>query len=210
MKRFLEVSGYGAAYQAADQVEIDLSLVSRHRDYAATLAGSANQMNALKELLAQLGFAPDIIQTRNYRLNTQYSQNPEHPNYQTVFDGYRLEHDLVMRFEHDDQLLSKLLSRLAQLEEQPEFSLSFQVKEPEKAEFLALERAVEDAKRNAQALAKFSGVELGEILQVTPSGQNNYAYHKAFTAERRSLDMQFPAGERVVNQQVTMRFNILA
>lgn len=206
LKRYLEVTGTGTATQRADQVEIRLSLIAKQNDYAQTLAQSANQLSELQQLLKELGFDKDIIQTKNYMLNTHYQPDPDSPVYRTVFDGYRLQHDLVMNFEHDNERLNQLLAKLASLKDQPEFYLSFRVKDPAAAEERAMERAVSDAKKKAQDLARLSDVSLGAIQYVVP-GNNGGAIHRM--AEMKSgYDMDFPVGESAITKYVTIRFAI--
>lgn len=206
MKRYLEVTGQGSATQRADQVVISLSLIAKQPDYAATLAQSANQLTELQQSLEALGFDKEIIQTRNYRLNTSYEPDPSSPIYRTVFDGYRLVHDLMMSFDHDDEALNQLLDKLSKLSDKPEFHLSFRIKDPSAVEELALERAVADANHQAKELARLNGVRLGMIQTIMPTQTGGPSLRLA--EKQAAFDMEFPAGETAITRAVTIRFAI--
>lgn len=206
MKRYLEVRGQGTATQRADLVEVSLSLIAKQADYAQTLAQSANQLAELQQALEELGFDKDVIQTRNYMLNTNYEPDPSSQTYRTVFDGYRLVHDLVMTFDHDNKRLNDLLERMSRLEDKPEFHLSFRVKDPAAAEQRAMERAVADANEQAKQLADLNNVRLGQIQHIVPEHTGGPIYRAA--EMKSAYDMEFPTGETAITKQVTIRFAI--
>lgn len=208
MKRYIEVTGHGTAAQPADLVDISLSLIAQQQDYAKTIAQSATQLSELQQALADMGFEKDVIQTRNYQINTHYVQDPDSQNYQTIFGGYRLQHDLVMSFDYDNEKLNKLLEKLANLSDKPEFYLSFRVKDATAAAKLALERAVTDAKEQAKELAQLTGVKLGKIQFVVPQATFGGRPPMLEAKMDRAYNLEFPTGENTINRQITIRFAI--
>ena len=72
-----------------------------------------------------------------------------------------------MEFDSDNDRLGKVLYALANTKEiQPEFRLSYTVKDKEASKNLLLGKAVEDAKAKAQVLSKAAGVELKLIESI--------------------------------------------
>lgn len=69
-------------------------------------------------------------------------------------------------FESDNDLLGKLLCRIAACPAKPEFGISFFVKDTESEKNRLLGNAIQDAKAKAVVLAEASGVKLGEIRTI--------------------------------------------
>lgn len=204
--RYLEVIGRGSVTRAADLIEINLSLVAKQSDYAATLARGADQLQDLQQALQELGLSEETIRTKHFSIHTKYEPAPDTTHYQLVFDGYELRHNLNMTFSHDDTKLNQLLNRLGGLKDKPEFHLSFKAKEAAAAEQLALERALADAAQQALDIARLSGLSLGEIQSITPHTSSGAPYAVAF--KDKSFDYSFPAGDTTFTRELIVRYAI--
>ena len=73
---------------------------------------------------------------------------------------------MKVEFESDHDRLGKVLYALAHCPVQPEFRLSFTVKDPEAAKNELLGKAVTDAKTKAAVLTRTAGVALKDIQSI--------------------------------------------
>ena len=82
------------------------------------------------------------------------------------FVGYKYHHQMKVEFDSDNDRLGKVLYALAKCPLQPEFRLSYTVKDPETAKNELLGKAVADAQAKAQTLTQAAGVVLKDIQSI--------------------------------------------
>ena len=73
---------------------------------------------------------------------------------------------MKVEFDSDNARLGKVLYALAKCPLQPEFRLSYTVKDPEAAKNQLLGKAVADARAKAQVLTQAAGVTLKDIQSI--------------------------------------------
>ena len=167
MERTITVKGVGKASARPDLIVIPLSLCAEAEEYDAAAALAERQLEALRAVLAPLGFAKDDLPTVNYEVATNYESQPdEHGIYRSHFVGYRCSHELRLEFPLDTERLSAVLAALSGCEAKPEFSVRFTVRDPDALYAELLRSAAENARGKAEALCAASGVQLGELLHV--------------------------------------------
>ena len=82
------------------------------------------------------------------------------------FKGYRFRQNLKLEFPVDNVLLGRTLAALAAAPVDPEFHLSYGLRDREAAKADLIEAAVADALRKAEKLAAAAGVKLGALLRM--------------------------------------------
>ena len=82
------------------------------------------------------------------------------------FAGYRYTHMMKIEFPSDNERLGKVLYALANSPVDPQFQISYTVKDPETVKNELLGKAVTDAKEKAAVLAQAAGLSLGEIQNI--------------------------------------------
>ena len=168
-KRTIRVTGKGQLRVKPDMTRIMLSLEGLYPEYGEALRRSAEDTEKIKELLTGLGFARTDLKTLNFNVDTEYERYQERNTYKQRFVGYKYRHQMKVEFDSDNARLGKVLYALAKCPLQPEFRLSYTVKDPEAAKNELLGKAVADAKAKAQTLTKAAGVMLKDIQSINYS-----------------------------------------
>ncbi len=189
--RTIRVTGKGMLRVKPDTTRITLTLEGERKDYAETLCASSDDTERLKTLLEGFGFAREDLKTLFFNVDTAYESYEEEGVYRQRFKGYRYRHEMKAEFPNDNDRLGRILAALANSPVQPQFGVSYTVKDPEALKNQLLERAVADAKEKAAVLARAAGVPLGAIQSVDYSwGQIDFEVHPMdrLCAEKLALD----------------------
>ena len=164
--RTIRVTGKGQIRVKPDEIRITLSLEGLHPEYGETLRRSAEDTEKIKDLLMGLGFARTDLKTLNFNVDTEYERYQEKNTYKQRFVGYKYHHQMKVEFDSDNERLERVLYALAKCPLQPEFRLSYTVKDPEAAKNELLGKAVADAQAKAQVLTQAAGVTLKDIQSI--------------------------------------------
>ncbi len=164
--RTIRVTGKGQIRVKPDQTRITLSLEGLYPDYGETLRRSVEDKEKIKDLLTELGFARTDLKTLIFNVDTEYERYQEKNTYKQHFVGYKYHHQMKVEFDSDNERLGKVLYALAKCPLQPEFRLSYTVKDPEAAKNELLVKAVADAQAKALVLTQASCVILKDIQSI--------------------------------------------
>ena len=164
--RTIRVTGKGQICVKPDQIRITLSLEGLYPEYGEALRRSAEDTEKIKDLLMGLGFARTDLKTLDFNVDTEYESYQEKNTYKRRFVGYKYHHQMKVEFDSDNDRLGKVLYALAKCPLQPEFRLSYTVKDPEAAKNELLGKAVADAQAKAQTLTQAAGVVLKDIQSI--------------------------------------------
>ena len=167
MNRTMRVKGKGNIKVKPDMTRVSLSLSSLHKKYNEALDVSAENSNLLRQIVIDLGFGESDLKTVNFEVVVQNENYTDRNNkWRTRFAGYKVNHNLKIEFENDNDLLGRLLGRIVECPANPEFSICFFVKDTESAKNMLLGNAVKDAKAKAIILSESAGVRLGDIINL--------------------------------------------
>ena len=164
--RTIRVTGKGQIRVKPDETRITLSLEGLYPEYGETLRRSAEDTEKIKDLLTGLGFARTDLKTLNFNVDTEYESYQVKNTYKQRFVGYKYHHQMKVEFDSDNDRLGKVLYALAKCPLQPEFRLSYTVKDPEAAKNELLGKAVADAQAKAVVLTQAAGVTLKDIQSI--------------------------------------------
>jgi len=165
--RTVKVTGKGQIRVTPDTTRVTVTLSGVYRDYAETLRKSAEETEALKDVLSGFGFERSALKTLRFSVDTEYENyTDKNGGYRRRFSGYRYNHVLKVEFASDNGRLGRILYALAGCSARPELRISYTVSDPEAAKNLLLGKAVTDAREKAGVLAGAAGVALGDIQSV--------------------------------------------
>ena len=164
--RTIRVTGKGQIKVRPDMTRITLSLEGLYPEYGETLRRSSEDTERLKDLLTGYGFERSDLKTLNFGVDTEYESYKEKDTYKHRFAGYRFRHVMKVEFDSDNVRLGRILYALAHCPAEPEFRLSYTVKDPEVAKNELLGKAVKDAKEKASVLTRAAGVALKDIQSI--------------------------------------------
>lgn len=167
MSRTITVKGVGKVSAKPDYAVVSLKLEAKNRDYESAMKTAAKQITSLNESLAAVGFEKEAVKTTDFRVQTDYEDYKDpRGNYQRIFRGFVIRHQLKLAFDFDSKRLSQALSVLSQCLAHPELSVDFTVKDTAAVNEALLTDAAKAAKKKARILCKASGVKLGQLLSI--------------------------------------------
>ena len=158
--RTIRVTGRGLLKLHPDTTRISISLQGLEQEYGEALRRSSEETEVLRQLLSGFGFGEEALKTLDFSVDTEHESVQEKGVYRQRFAGYRFRHAMKLDFPSDNELLGRVLYALAYCEIKPEFSISYTVRDQEKAKNELLELAVRDAAEKARILCGAAGVEL--------------------------------------------------
>lgn len=164
--RTIRVTGKGQIKVKPDMTRITITLEGMYPDYAETLRHSSEDTDSLKDVLAEFGFERTDLKTLTFNVDTEYESYKDHGAYKQRFVGYRFRHLLKVEFDSDNERLGKILYALGNCALNPEFRISYTVKDPEAAKNELLGKAVKDANEKAAVITAAAGVTLKDIQSI--------------------------------------------
>jgi uncharacterized protein YggE len=166
-RRTIRVTGRGALKLHPDLTRLSLTLQGSDMDYGTVLQRSAEETEALRDVLASLGFAREALKTLQFNVDTLYEgYQDEKGIYRQKFAGYDCFHALRVEFDMDSARLSAVVCALAGSSAAPEFHIRFTVKDTEAVLDRVLKDAATQAKKKAEVLCAASGVKLGALVSI--------------------------------------------
>lgn len=167
MARTITVKGIGRASAKPDYVVLSMTLEAKHKDYQEAMTMTADQIQYLNDTLTGIGFEKGSTKTTNFNVRTDYDRvKDRYGNYESIFRGYEVTHQLKLAFDFDMRRLSRALSAIAGCLSQPELSIAFTVKDATSINEEMLRSAAVNAKRKAEILCEASGVKLGDLIAI--------------------------------------------
>jgi len=199
--RTIRVTGKGLVRLHPDRTCLTITLSGTEPEYADALARAVREAGMLKAAFAPLGFAASDLKTLQFHVEPEYEgETDKQGRYRQRFVGYRAVQSLKLSFDSDNELLGRTLYAMAHAGLQPEFQLSYTVRDPETAKNALLGAAVADAAAKARVLAEAAGVRLGTIQTVdyswgrveleAPVARNRMFAAKAEMADGFSLEIE--------------------
>ncbi len=164
--RSLRVTGKGMLKLRPDTTRITMTLQGLYKDYAETLKRASEDAEALKKVLLDFGFKSSDLKTLRFSVDAEYEGYQDEGVWKQRFTGYRFNQAVKLEFDSDNDRLGKILYALAHCPVDPEFRLSYTVKDEEAAKNELLGKAASDAKEKAAVLSEAAGVSLGEIMDI--------------------------------------------
>lgn len=160
MARTITVKGIGKASAKPDYVVFSMTLESKHKDYDKAMDMAADHIQQLNETLCGIGFEKGSVKTTNFSVRTDYDRvKDRNGNYQNVFCGYEVTHNLKLAFGFDMGRLSLALSAIAGCLSHPQLSVAFTVKDATAINEAMLRSAAANARKKPKFYAKHPALQ---------------------------------------------------
>lgn len=204
----LSVVGEGKVDVVPDTASVTAG-VSVNR--AQTVASAQEQIdkvnNQLITAMKELGIPEKDISTSEYSVNPNYVYDT---SVQRV-DGYNAQASITIK-THDIKLVSQIVSKATEAGANQINGVSFSIDNPAKFRSDARTMAIENAKQEAEKLAKELGISLGKVTNIVESsgGMPVPMYREAVMmdsagAEAKSAP-EFEQGTQTISSTVTLYF----
>ncbi len=200
----LIVQGEGKVTAAPDKVTVVLGVETRDSSAANAASENAQLMNETLNALLAAGVNETEIQTSSYSLRTASQDEP-------VLAGTRqkapefLATNLVTVNLNNTTDVGKVLDAAVSAGSNTIQEVSFDLKDAQPQQDLALTLAIEDASRKAEVAAEAAGVKLGRVLEIS----EGYGY-VATKSQSAVFDGATPIqpGQMEITASVTMTYEI--
>ena len=216
MPRTITVTGVGSTRVSPDTTVITMVLRSLNKDYAKSVAESAEQLEAVKSALCAVGFRKEDIKTTSFNIVTEHeSVRDENGNYTEKFKGYSCINNIKLEFDFDASRLSDVVATIASSLSDPQINIRFTVRDSESVKNALLTDAAENARKKAEILASGSGVSLGLLLSVDYSfrdrelvSRTEYMMDNGVMAMKASRSLDFTPDDISLSDSVTFVWEI--
>lgn len=166
MGKVIKVSGRGAVDVMPDWVQLHISISDVGTDYEAVLKASAAMTELARIALQRNGFQKEDVVTEYFDVVPVYDEGTE------AASGYRYIHCLKLEMPYNNKRLTACMTELGKCITDPEFWVTYTVKDPEATKDMLLAQAVGTARRKAEILAQAAGVSLGTIESIEYSWED--------------------------------------
>jgi len=183
--RTITVKGRGNVSARPDYIVLSLSIETLSKTYDRAMADASERIKKLQDATVFVGYEKSDLKTTSFNVQTRYENVKDRQgNYKREFSGYACSYRLKLAFDFDSKQLAKVISTIANCGAQPEISIAFTVKNPERMSEELLINATENAKTKAEILCKASGNALGQLLNI------DYNWGELNVFSRTSYDVE--------------------
>ena len=165
--RTITVKGTGNVSARPDYIILTLNIEALSETYDRAMSEATERIEKMQGAAVCVGYHKEDLKTTSFDVQTRYENVKDRQgNYKREFAGYACSYHLKLAFAFDSKQLAKVISAITECGAQPEISIAFTVKNPERISEELLISATENAKTKAEILCKASGNTLGQLLNI--------------------------------------------
>lgn len=197
----------------ADELQFKIACVSHSEDAETALEKNSQHMHEIIYQLKSLGLDSDEYETAQFSINPTYTPYPQHPpaNWRPSINGYEVNNTI---FVHTTQLeiVGSIIDAATKAGASSITDIRFGLKDPRQYYNEALSLAGANAIKDAQVIAKATGVKLKRVLSINLSQMrvNSPQVHMACFAKAANMDQAPPieAGDLSIEAHVNLVYEI--
>jgi uncharacterized protein YggE len=203
----LAVTGVGKVDVSPDLATVNLSIVANN---AKTVQDAQNEINSVNnkivESLKSLGVSKKDIKTSDYSITPNY----DYSNGKNTTSGYNASATLTVT-TNDTSKLPQIISKGTESGANQVLGTNYSVKSPEDYQEQARQKAIDNAKQQAQKLANELGIKLGKAVNIAESSQpqepSPVMYKEAaLSAGSNPVAPDLQPGSQTITSTVTVYF----
>ena len=187
----ITVNGFGTVQTPPDRATVTLSIIARNQDVAAAQAEAAEITAKVLALAEELEIPTNRVDTMSALVQPEYRWNRE--TEEQELRGFMATRQMQVEI-HDLEQVGVFVERAVEEGVNQVSPPALTSSRRRDAYRDALERAVEDARANAERLARALGVSLGDAIQVN-AGSAPFVPPPVFAAGRATAVMAEAAPE---------------
>lgn len=154
----ISITGEGKETGAPNIAVTDIGFVTEGKDVATIQKQNTEKMNTLIAEVKKLGIKDADIQTSNYSVYPKY----DYTDGKSVISGYTINQSVTLKIR-DLTKISAVLAKVGEVGVNQVSSLNFIIDDQESLKMAARDKALQNAKEKAMALAKSLGVKLVRV-----------------------------------------------
>lgn len=213
----LSVRGVSELKVPADQVEIDLTIVTEAKTAESALDDNTKSIQAVMSALQSLGLEKDEYRSGQFRIHPVWSQRPRNPpaDWRAEIVGFTVNSPLHIKSKKKE-LAGQLIGVVVDAGVNQINAVRFSLSDPRSYREDAIDQAAENAIDDARTLALATGVKLIEVQRlniddaaVTPVHISRDQF-RAASAElaKSSVSVPFNPGDTTVSAHVSISYRI--
>lgn len=169
LKREITVNGNGEVQGKPDVARLLLGVQTGPQPSAkGALDSLSRRFNAIVAALKALGIKEEDIKTTNFSMNPQY----DYQNQPAHIRGFEAS-EYVQVTVHDLDTIGEIIAKTTLEGVNQIGGVTFEIDDPDALQTEAQEKAIEDARKHAEQLAKALGVRLGRVKTFSVSSPNS-------------------------------------
>jgi uncharacterized protein len=201
------VTGTGEVSVKPDTAQVQVGVTTQAQTASQALKANNEAMDVLLKALTSRGIAEKDVQTSNFHVSPQYRH--QNPGQAPELAGYQATNQVGVRVRNLKDL-GPLLDDLVTKGANQVHGVSFTVADPRKVLDEARGKAVQDARRRAEHLAREAGVKLGRILRIQEGADPGPPEPKGmFFGAAREAAVPIAPGEQRFEAAVTVSFALV-
>lgn len=201
----LAVVGEGKIEIVPDVATVDAGITVNNLPTAEEAQNEISKVNnEIINAMKKLGIAKTDIKTSNYSVNPNYS----YQNDKNRIDGYNGNASVTIKVK-SMQLVPKVIEAATNAGANQINGTRFSVETPEKYRELVREKAIKNAKEQAEKLARNLGIHLGKIVNIiesTPDAPRLYDMKALSAAGGGASAPDIEQGTQIITSVVTLYF----
>jgi uncharacterized protein YggE len=202
----ITVTGRGEASSAPNLAHVSVGVVTQSKTAADALAQNNAAMQRLMDALKARGIESRDVQTSSFHVSPQYPHDDQGRQPPRI-SGYQVSNQVRIRVRQIDRL-GAVLDQLVQEGANQVHGVGFEIAEPEALLDGARTRAMENARRKAELLAKAAGVRLGRPLSIQEGHGAVPPPMPMYRMAAQESSVPIASGEQTVEAQVTVSYAI--
>lgn len=209
--RSINVTGEGQVFLVPDVAYVYIGVHSQSENVSVALSDNNDQAKTVSEALKKLGVEEKDIQTTSFNI---YPQQQYEPGTGNVTGTIYMVDNVVYVTVRDLKNLGDLLDVVVRSGANSINNINFDVVDKETALSKARELAIDNARKQAEELAKASGVTLGDVQSIstssvsTPMAKEMYAVGGGGGGMAASQQAPISAGQLVLTVDISISYLI--
>lgn len=205
--RALTVTGQGELFVAPEIATVMLSIQARDADLNAAQDRAGEVMEKVLELAGSLDIPRERVQSTQIFVQPEFDWNEGRQQLR----GYLVQREVRIELEALDRL-GELVERALRAGVNSVSPPELRVKNPREIHRQVLALAAEDARENAEALARSLGARVGEVRFVRAVEQDNGPIRpleaRAMTMKAADAEQSYEAGMIKLTARLTAEFDL--
>lgn len=202
VNRVLNVTGQGTVKLEPDIVTINIGVQSRSPDAGEALKENTLNVQAIIDVLLDMGVENKDIQTRNFNIYQQQDVRYLEEESETT-STYVVDNTVAIIVREVDAL-GEILTNVVDEGANTINSINFDVEDRDTPTNEARKLAIEDAKTQAEAIAETAGVELGAIQTIDVSTSSSIIPRTAYAVEEAAGGGSVPISGGTLSIEVSV------
>lgn len=204
----ITINGEGKVSAQPTLAQVSLGMYSEGTNVPTVQQQNTQKVNAIIDALKGMGISSDDMQTNGYSIQPKYNYD----NGKTTIDGYSVSQSLNVKVR-DLTKVGDVIAKAGELGSNQVNGVTFTIDDPSSVQQQARAKAIDDARKKADELAKTMGVTLVKVVTFSESSGGAippmpYARDASMLSAAAPVAPDIQPGQLDVTSDVSVTFEI--